>query len=214
MAQGKFITFEGGEGAGKSTQLKLLTARLEGAGIKVLETREPGGSPLAERIRQILLSHNEGPIGPLTEALLFYAARADHLEKVIRPALAAGTWVLSDRFSDSTNVYQGLSGAVSPIFLKSLEREVVGKSRPDLTVILDLPAEEGMRRAEIRRGLGPADRFEGRGLSFHEGLRDGFHKVAEDDPRRCVIVDALGTPNVVGLRVWRETATRLHIGAR
>jgi dTMP kinase len=213
MAKGKFITFEGGEGAGKSTQLKLLAARLEGVGIKVYETREPGGSPLAERIRQILLSQEEGPIEPLTEALLFYAARADHLEKVIRPALAAGIWVLSDRFSDSTNVYQGLTGAVSPAFLKSLEKEILGKTRPDLTIILDLPAEEGMRRAEIRRGLGPTDRFEGRDLRFHEGLREGFHKVAEEDPRRCVIVDAVGTPNVVGLRVWRETVARLHVGA-
>ena len=214
MAQGKFITFEGGEGAGKSTQLKLLTARLEGVGIKVLETREPGGSPLAEQIRTILLNHDKGPIAPVTEALLFYAARADHLQKVIRPALARGAWVLSDRFSDSTNVYQGLTGIVSQEFLKALEHEVVAKTRPDLTIILDLPAEEGMRRAEVRRGLGPADRFEGRELAFHEGLRNGFHRVAEQEPRRCVVIDAAGTPNVVGLRVWREAVARLNIEAR
>lgn len=214
MAHGKFITFEGGEGAGKSTQLKLLSGRLEGAGYKVLETREPGGSPFAERIRQLLLSPDEGGIDPLTEALLFYAARTDHLNKVIRPALARGTWVLSDRFSDSTNVYQGLTGRVSPAFLKAVEKEVVGKTRPDLTIILDLPAEEGLRRADVRRGLGAPDRFEGRDLAFHEGLRDRFHKVAEEDPRRCIIVDGAGTPNVVGLRVWREASARLHVGAR
>ena len=214
MALGKFITFEGGEGSGKSTQLKMLTARLEGAGIKVLETREPGGSPLAERIRQLLLGPDAGDFDVITESLLFYAARADHLVKVIRPALDRGLWVLCDRFADSTNVYQGISGEVPDEFLKALERQVVGKSKPDLTIILDLPAEEGMRRAEIRRGLGPADPFEARDIMFHEGLRAGFHKIAEADPRRCAVVDGMGTPNVVGLRVWREASSRLFIGVR
>lgn len=214
MTQGKFITFEGGEGSGKSTQVKLLSVRLQAAGFKTLETREPGGSPLAEKIRQLMLGPDVGVIDPLTEALLFYAARADHVANVIRPALASGTWVISDRFSDSTNVYQGAAGNIPADFLVALERQVVGGSRPDLTIILDLDAKEGLRRAQARRGSGPADRFEGRDLAFHEKLRAGFQMVAKADPARCVIVDALGTPEEVGSRVWCETEYRLKIGAR
>ena len=186
---GFFITLEGGEGAGKSTQIQVLAAMLRDAGCEVVVTREPGGSPGAEAIRGLIL--NGGfRFSPVTEALLFSAARLDHLEKTIRPALARGAIVLCDRFFDSTRAYQGASGGAAASVLAALETIAVGTTRPDLTLILDLPAEMGLKRAHERRGAGVADRFEGEALSFHEKLRAGFLDIARQEPERCAVIDA------------------------
>jgi dTMP kinase len=186
---GFFITLEGGEGAGKSTQIQVLAATLRDAGYAVVVTREPGGSPGAEAIRGLILNGGFG-FSSATEALLFSAARLDHLEKTIRPALARGAIVLCDRFFDSTRAYQGASGGTAPSILTALETIAVGTTRPDLTLILDLPAEMGLKRAHERRGAGVADRFEGEALSFHQKLRSGFLDIARQEPERCVVVDA------------------------
>jgi dTMP kinase len=186
---GFFITLEGGEGAGKSTQIQLLAAMLRDAGHEVVVTREPGGSPGAEAIRGLILNGGFG-FSSVTEALLFSAARLDHLEKTIRPALARGAIVLCDRFFDSTRAYQGASGGTAPSVLAALETIAVGATRPDLTLILDLPSELGLKRAHERRGAAVADRFEGEALSFHEKLRSGFLDIALEEPQRCVVVDA------------------------
>jgi len=188
MARGRFITFEGGEGAGKSTQAKRLAAWLEGQGRKVLLTREPGGSPGAEEIRKLLVQGAIDRWDPITETLLHFAARRDHLERVIRPALAAGQWVLSDRFADSTLAYQGYGHGVDRGFIAALESAVVGSQRPDLTLILDLPVAQGLKRAGARRG--PETRYEAMALAFHERLRQGFLAIASEDPQRCRVIDA------------------------
>lgn len=188
---GFFITLEGGEGAGKSTQIQRLADALARSGRDVVVTREPGGSPGAEAIRSLILSGGHG-FSPVTEALLFSAARVDHLEKTIRPALARGAIVLCDRFADSTRAYQGASGGAHISVLDALESIAVGSTHPDLTLILDLPAAEGLRRATLRRGAGQADRFESEALSFHEKLRTGFLAIARDEPARCIVVDASG----------------------
>ena len=193
---GFFITLEGGEGAGKSTQIQLLAAALRAMGRDVLVTREPGGSPGAEAIRGLILNGGFG-FSSVTEALLFSAARLDHLEKTIRPAIARGAIVLCDRFFDSTRAYQGASGGTAPSVLAALETIAVGVTRPNLTFILDLPAEIGLKRAHERRGAGVADRFEGEALSFHEKLRSGFLHIAQNEPQRCVVVDAARSVEVV-----------------
>src|ERR1700758_2915134 len=169
--RGRFITFEGGEGTGKSTQAASLAERLRSMGIGVVLTREPGGSPGAEIIRHVILSGAAKPLGPDAEAILFAAARDDHITTTIEPALAGGRWVISDRFADSTRVYQGALGHVDPLLLGGLHRITVGKLRPDLTFILDLPPEVGLERARARRGEQNADRFEAESLEFHEKLR-------------------------------------------
>lgn len=188
-ATGFFITLEGGEGAGKSTQINRLADALRAAGRDVVVTREPGGSPGAEAIRALILNGGHG-FSAVTEALLFSAARLDHLEKTIRPALARGAIVLCDRFADSTRAYQGASGQADPAIIAALEAIAVGATRPDLTLILDLPPEEGLRRAALRRGNDSADRFESEALGFHEKLRDGFLSIARAEPQRCVVIDA------------------------
>ncbi len=188
VSRGVFITFEGGEGAGKSTQLKRLADRLAAAGRAVVATREPGGSDGAESVRTLLV---EGPAdrwSPLAETLLLYAARSDHLERLIRPALARGAVVISDRFADSTRAYQGAGGGVEPGLIDRLERAVLGATRPDLTLILDLPAERGLARAAGRGGA--EARFESKGLAFHRRLREGFLALAAAEPGRCVVIDA------------------------
>lgn len=192
MAPGKFITFEGGEGAGKSTQAKILRDKLSKLGIQTLLTREPGGSPRAEAIRGVLLSGEARELGPMGEALLFYVARDSHLELTIRPALARGTWVICDRFHDSTRAYQGAAGGVPIAAIDALERIIVGPTRPDLTLILDLPAEEGLKRAKARaEETGEdVDRFETMSLRFHENLRSEFKEIAATEPDRCVLIDA------------------------
>jgi dTMP kinase len=209
-ARGRFITLEGGEGAGKSTQQRRLVERLAAAGIKAVATREPGGSPRAEEIREALLSGKVARLGPFAEALMFSAARADHLDATIRPALERGDWVVCDRFADSTRAYQGVQGKVDAALIRAMERVVVGPTRPDLTLVLDLPAEVGLARAAARRGLGEAgDRFEAEALEFHQGLRDAFLAIAADDKDRCVVVDAQGTPDAVAERIWKIVSGRL-----
>jgi dTMP kinase len=188
MSRGRFITLEGGEGVGKSTQARRLAATLGGLGIDVLTTREPGGSPGAEALRDVLLSGAAKPYGPFAETILFAAARDDHLEVTIRPALAQGRWVICDRFVDSTRVYQGVLGDVDRDLIRAIERVVVADTWPDLTLILDLPAAEGLRRAAARGGR--ADRFEAEDIAFHERLRAAFLAIAEREPRRCLVIDA------------------------
>ena len=209
MSAGVFITFEGGEGAGKSTQVALLRDKLVAAGRKVVVTREPGGSELAEAIRGLVLSAKT-QVTPLTEALLFNAARADHLDKTIRPALASGHWVLCDRFSDSTRVYQAIAGGVAMDDVLALEAMVLAQTRPDLTLVFDLGAEEGLRRAEQRRNAGEiADRFEGRDLSFHDRLSAGFRDIAQAEPDRCVLIDAGADIDGVADQVWAAVSNRV-----
>ena len=190
MTRGLFITFEGGEGAGKSTQIRMLAATLRASGREVVVTREPGGSPGAEAIRHVVLSGAAEPFGPRMEAVLFAAARADHIDRTIRPALARGAVVLSDRFVDSSRVYQGVTGGLDRSFMETLERGTVEGMMPDLTLILDIDPEEGMRRAGARRGASEADRFEKEGLSLHRRRRKAFLEIAKAEPERCKVIDA------------------------
>ncbi|MFC5344435.1 dTMP kinase [Brevundimonas staleyi] len=201
MTRGQFITFEGGEGTGKSTQAARLVAALKARGIDVVHTREPGGSPGAEDIRNIALNGDAGRWSPLTETMLMFAARSDHLEKTIRPALAAGRWIVCDRFADSSRAYQGAGGGTPADFIEALDAAIVGHDQPDLTLIFDLPVEVGLERA-LARGAGET-RFESKGLEFHRRLRDGFLSVSAQHPERCRLIDATGEPDVVTERVWR-----------
>ena len=217
---GVFITFEGGEGAGKSTQVARL-ARTLGAKRAVTTTREPGGSARAEEIRTALLAGVAKPYGPFAEALLFSAARIDHLDRLIRPALAAGEVVLCDRFMDSTRAYQGAAGGLDAAAVAALERVVVGLTRPDLTLVFDLPPEVGLARARARAagqeasqgasraGPGAPDRFEAEDLAFHLRLREAFRAIAAAEPARCVLVDAAQAPDAVAEAVRRAVAQRL-----
>lgn len=208
---GLFITFEGGEGAGKSTQVALLRLRLEAAGYRVVATREPGGSPRAEAIRTSILSGEAKPYGPLAEALMFSSARHDHLENKIRPALREGAIVLCDRFADSTRAYQGAVGDVELSVIDSLERIIVRATRPDLTFILDLPAEEGLARAATRRQVtgGAIDRFEQEKIDFHKKLGDAFRAIAQSEPERCRVIDASRGPDDVEREIWEIVSGRL-----
>ncbi len=206
MARGWFITFEGGEGVGKSTQISRLAARLSGSGRTVLTTREPGGSPGAEAIREMLVNGAADRWSPQVEALLMNAARRDHIERTIRPALARGDIVLCDRFADSTRVYQGAAGGVSSEVLSILEELVIEECRPGLTFVLDLPAEEGLARARSRQaGEG---RFEAKGLAFHQKLREAFVGLAAQEPERCAVIDAKGAVEEVAARIWTVLAKR------
>ncbi|GAB4230538.1 MAG: dTMP kinase [Methyloligellaceae bacterium] len=215
MSTGKFITFEGGEGTGKSTQARLLAQRLKEAGIDCVLTREPGGSATAEKIRAFLLSGGAEPLGPKAEAVLFNVARDDHLEQVIRPALKSGKWVVCDRFADSTRAYQGAAGGVSPALLETLDRIIVGDTRPDLTFIMDLPAREGLRRAAGReaagKDAGERDYFESKDLDFHEALRQQFLEIARGEPERCVVIDAQLPPSAIEEEVWEAVVERLGL---
>ena len=205
---GRFITFEGGEGAGKSTQIKTLAERLHDAELRTLVTREPGGSPGAEVIRHLLLSGMGKLLGPEAETLLFAAARDDHVHAVIKPALDQGIWVLCDRFFDSTRAYQGSLGKVDPKVLNAIQRVTIGDLKPDLTIILDIPVEVGMQRAAARRGGGAPDRFEAEDVKFHEGLRDAYRQIAAAEPQRCVLIDANAAIGVVAARVWTAVRDR------
>lgn len=207
--RGRFITFEGGEGTGKSTQIKKLADRLSAAKLRTLVTREPGGSPGAEIMRHLVLSGMGKLLGPEAETLLFAAARDDHVRTVIEPALNQGTWVLCDRFADSTRAYQGSLGSVPAGLINAMQRVTIGDLKPDLTIILDLPVEIGLQRAAARRGSGTPDRFEGENLRFHEGLRDAYRKIAADEPARCVLIDANSDPDTVAGRVWTTLRDRL-----
>lgn len=205
--RGRFITFEGGEGAGKSTQAAILVERLRARGLDVVQTREPGGSPGAEDIRSIALNGDAGRWSPRTEALLMFAARSDHMERTILPALEAGRWVVCDRFADSSRVYQGHAGGAGAEFIEMLDAAVVDGSQPDLTLVFDLPVEVGLERA-FGRGLFET-RFESKGVEFHERLRRGFHAIAERHPERCVVIDAAGDTEAVAARVWAAVEARL-----
>ena len=207
--RGKFITFEGGEGSGKSTQIKKLAERLAAAKLRAIVTREPGGSPGAEIMRHLVLSGMGKLLGPEAETLLFAAARDDHVRTVIQPALSQGTWVLCDRFSDSTRVYQGSLWQVSPIVLNAMQRVTIGDLKPDLTIILDVPVEVGLKRAAARRGKGAPDRFEAEDIKFHQDLRDAYRQIAAEDPKRCVLIDASASPEAVAAQVWTALRDRL-----
>jgi len=208
--RGKFITFEGGEGTGKSTQAAMLALRLESQGLAVQLTREPGGSPGAEIIRHVLLTGAAKPLGADVEAMLFAAARDDHVQCTILPALQSGKWVVCDRFADSTRVYQGILGRVDQKLINVLERVSVGELSPDLTVLLDLPVQAGLERAKLRRGNAQADRFEGEGAEFHEKLRDAYLAVAAREPDRCVVIDASASKEVVANAIWQAVESRLQ----
>jgi dTMP kinase len=208
--RGRFITFEGGEGAGKSTQIRLLADYLNACGLKVTTTREPGGTPRAERLREILLSGKIAPLGPLAEATLFAAARIDHVDQLIAPTLAQGGWVLSDRFADSTRAYQGARGGVAQRDIDLLERAATGATTPDLTLILDLPPETGLARAAARRGVHEGvDRFEAEEIDFHHALRKAFLDIATRDPVRCCVIDATLPPQTVAQSIRAVIDARL-----
>jgi dTMP kinase len=207
--RGRFITLEGGEGAGKSGHAARLAKWLQGEGVDVLVTREPGGSPRAEALRKLLLSGHFAEQGPETEALVFALARADHLAAAIRPALAAGKWVVCDRFMDSTRAYQGTAG-VDPKLLDLIDAIVVGEDRPDLTLVLDVPAKLGLQRA--RKNKPTPDRFESDGVALHEARRKAFLAIAKREPKRCVVVDATRDRPAVAEAIRDAVAKRLKPG--
>jgi dTMP kinase len=209
-ARGRFITLEGGEGAGKSTQLAFLADWLAGQGLEVTRTREPGGSSGAEDIRRLLVAGETGRWLPWSETLLFFAARYDHAERLIKPALAAGRWVVSDRFADSTMAYQGAAGGVAVADIAELYRLVLDGFAPDLTVILDLPVEAGLARAVVRDGAN-GGRFERMDLAFHRRVRDGFLAIAAAAPERCALVDAEADTGTVAGRIRAVVAARLGL---
>ncbi len=201
LTRGFFITFEGGEGAGKSTQIRLLAEALAAEGSEVVVTREPGGSPGAEAVRHVLLSGAAEPLGPTMEAILFAAARSDHVEQVIRPALGRGAVVLCDRFFDSSRVYQGVTGELDSNFMAALERVTINGAMPDLTIILDIDPQEGLRRAVARRGEESADRFEKETVDMHRRRREAFLDIARREPERCVVIDASLPPEEIAAQV-------------
>lgn len=201
VERGCFITLEGGEGAGKSTQVRHLAERLKERRLDVLLTREPGGTPGGEAIRHLLVNGDTGRWQPMTEALLHTAARVEHVHKVIEPALGRGQWVISDRFADSTRAYQGAAQGLSIETVDDLQRLALGTFAPDLTLILDLPVAVALERAH-GRGAGAEDRYERMGGSFHERLRAVFLDIAQNEPIRCRIIDASGSVEEVASRVW------------
>lgn len=213
LARGKFITFEGGEGAGKSTHAKRLAAFLGARGIDVTRTREPGGSEGAEDIRKILVEGAPGRWTPLTETFLYAAARADHVERLIAPALAAGRWVISDRFIDSTLAYQGYGHGLDSATIERINVLATGGLTPDLTVLLDLPVEEGLARAGKRAQDGPPgsreDRYERMDRVFHQRIRDGFRAIADAEAARCVIIDATRPVDDVATEIATAVTERL-----
>jgi dTMP kinase len=206
---GRFITFEGGEGTGKSSHADALAQRLRALGIGVVLTREPGGSPGAEIIRHVLLSGAAKPLGPDAEAILFAAARDDHVRATIAPALLQGHWVICDRFIDSTRIYQGVLGHVDLRLIYSLERITIAGLKPDLTFVLDAPAEVGLARAKARRGDAEADRFENETLGFHEKLREAYLALAASEPERCVVIDTTAPRVKVAMQIWTAVSQRL-----
>lgn len=211
---GWLITLEGGEGAGKSTQIKLLASKLKALSKDIITTREPGGAPGAEVIRALLVEQRGQTWAPLTEAILHSAARAEHVTATVRPALEKGTWVISDRFSDSTLAYQGYGLGLSKATIAALTQRATGGLKPDLTLILDIPVEQGLARAgrRIEASSGPAeDRYERMSHAFHERLRRGFRAIAKAEPRRCKVIDASGKPNEVAERIWAVVAKRFKL---
>lgn len=204
--RGHFITFEGGEGAGKSTQVMRLAERLRAYGAEVVTTREPGGSPGAEAMRLLLLNGVVKPLGPTAETMIFAAARDDHVQTTIEPALARGAWVICDRFIDSTRVYQGSLGNVDKRIIRALERATVRETMPELTFVLDVPVEIGVARVKSRGE--PRDRFEAEEIEFHVQLREAFREVVDAEPERCVLIDASQVPDVVSTDIWMTVVDR------
>jgi len=198
-SNGKFITLEGGEGAGKSTQIARLAAALKAAGVNCIQTREPGGAPGAEEVRKLLVEGAVDRWQPMSEVLLHNAARIEHVETMVKPALAAGQWVLCDRFADSTLAYQGYGHGLDVAAIANLHWLLYKDFKPDLTLVLDLPLEEGLKRAHARAGgqSGGEDRYERMGKDFHERLRRGFLDIAEAEPARCAVIDAGGDEETV-----------------
>ncbi len=207
--QSTFITFEGGEGTGKSTQVQRLAERLKAAGRTVVTTREPGGAPSAEEIRTLLVTGEPDRWTALSEALLNFTARAEHLEHTIRPALARDAIVLCDRFVDSTMAYQAYAGGVPPETITTLTRLVVGETMPDLTLILDLPVEVGLSRAQGRGDH--ENRYEKKGEAYHHKLRDAFLEIAKAEPNRCAVIDASGTIDDIADAIWSIVCERLSL---
>jgi dTMP kinase len=203
VENGFFITLEGGEGSGKSTQIKRLSAHLTAQGYDVVTTREPGGTPEAEKIRSLLVDRDGGAWTPMAEILLFFAARAMHVEKLIKPALAAGKVVLCDRFTDSTRAYQSYGHGFDASVIESLNQTVLGGFAPDLILILDIPVEAGLLRSENRlaKTQSHEDRFERLDVAFHKRLREGYLDIAHKNPQRCVVVDAEGAIEVISERL-------------
>ena len=201
--KGRFISFEGGEGGGKTTQIKLLVDALTMAGIETLQTREPGGSPGAEDIRGLLVEGDTDRWDATTETLLHFAARRDHLAKVILPALESGQWVLTDRFVDSTMAYQGYGHGVNKKAIHSLHQFVAGNIQPDMTIILDLPAKDGLARAGSREESQKEDRYERMGPDFHERLREGFLDIAKKNRKRCIVIDTTRSIEDIQLDIRR-----------
>ena len=205
----RFITLEGGEGAGKSTQAKRLAKTLEARGIALCLTREPGGSPGAEEIRTLLVEGEPGRWNPLTETLLLFAARSDHLAHIIRPALARGQWVICDRFTDSTYAYQGVGRGLAERTTAAIDAAVTQTFKPDLTIILDVPVEQGLSRAGAR---GPDEaRFERFDHAFHQRLRDYFRTLTEREPTRCVLIDGSASPDAVAAVIWETVSKRFAL---
>jgi dTMP kinase len=205
----QFITLEGGEGTGKSTQAKRLALELEKRGIKAVVTREPGGSPGAEQIRRLFVEGEPGRWDALTETLLLFAARADHISRTIKPALSSGSWVISDRFTDSTYAYQGVGRGVDRETIRRIETISVADFRPNLTLVLDLPVSIGLERANARRS--GENRFEGFDMAFHEKLRQAFVDIARRNGDRCVVLDAGGSEDEVAELIWRTVAKRFSL---
>lgn len=208
-AAARFITLEGGEGAGKSTQARRLSGALRARGIDVVLTREPGGSPGAEDIRKLLVEGEPGRWDPEVETLLMFAARADHLAHTIKPALAKGQWVVCDRFGDSTYAYQGVGRGVPCERIREIQNVTIGEFSPDLTLLLDLPVEEGMQRIGTRAHA--ENRFEKFGPEFHARLRQFFRELAAREPARCVLIDAATSPDTVSDSIWRAVAARFEL---
>ena len=210
---GRFITLEGGEGTGKSTQIRRLAAALEARGIKVLATREPGGSPGAEQIRKLMVEGEPGRWDAVTETLLAYAARADHVSRTIGPALLAGTWVISDRFNDSTFAYQGVGRGLDRETIRRIDSAVLDDFQPDLTLILDLDVAVGLSRANARpeTKMGAENRFEKFGPDFHEKLRQAFLDIARRSPERCRVIDASGSEDQVAEAILAAVIRRFDL---
>ena len=206
---GKLITLEGGEGAGKSTQVTRLAAALERGGLAVVTTREPGGSPAGERIRKLLVEGEPGSLAPMTEALLHFAQRAEHIEKTIRPALERGAWVVCDRFADSTMAYQGYGHGLGRAPINRLTRLVCGDLAPALTLIFDVPVAIGLARAAARHGI--ETRYERMDTTFHERLRRGFLDIARREPKRCAVIDATQDIDAVTADMFTTVARRLRV---
>ena len=211
MTRARFITFEGGEGSGKTTQIQRLLARLRPVVGEVVVTREPGGSIGGEQIRNLLVNGPPERWSAETEALLMYAARRDHIERLIQPALRKGAWVISDRFHDSSRAYQGAAGGAPVALIDALEHNVLEGLKPDLTLILDMPVAQGLARAAMRDD-GEA-RFEAKGEEFHERLRQAYLHIARREPDRCAVIDAEGSMDAIEARIWAAVSERLGVPA-